>query len=154
MSSDEGFENIDRDEVEMGMEAQATNNESKNRMISDLQEYIKTNGKKSTFVGWIAHTDDESIRINPRLRYEDSIQRIAWNDTIKIERSLFRSGNSGLQLPESRAIIATPAHENCGWPGKDKQGGAKKINRRKSRKGKKPKKPKKRKTRKTRRGRK
>ena len=153
MSSDEGFENIDRDEVEMGMEAQATNNESKNRMISDLQEYIKTNGKKSTFVGWIAHTDDESIRINPRLRYKDSIQRIAWNDTIKIERSLFRSGNSGLQLPESRAIKATDAHADCGWPKTPLTivASAKKINRRKSRKGKKPKK---RKTRKTRRGRK
>ena len=156
MNFEKDMQIIDRDDVEMEQEVDNTNNISKQGMIESIMNYIDTNKKKSTFEGWIAHTERESIRINPRLRYEDSSHRNAWNNTINIEGSTWRKGYKVYGLPESSAIIGSSEHATCGWPKTPLTivASAKKINRRKSRKGKKPKKPKKRKTKKTRRGRK
>ena len=146
-SMEEGFEIIDEDE-QMAAMMEESNKKSIELMKDNLEKYLKKNRSNSTFKLWIAESDPDSVRINPRLRYKDSIQRKIWNESDGIK--LFELD----QLPE---LTPKESHATCGWPSGPNitVGKAKKRKTRKIRKQKrKSRKVKKQKGRKTRRGRK
>uniref|UniRef100_A0A6C0AXN1 Uncharacterized protein n=1 Tax=viral metagenome TaxID=1070528 RepID=A0A6C0AXN1_9ZZZZ len=134
---EEEFEEItDMDAAEAAIAE--SNAQSIQALNDDLQSYLKLNRTNSTFKGWLAEYSPEDVRINPRLRYEDSVQRNIWNNS---------NANKMFGAPLVPPLTPHESHQSCGWPsGPDSRGlfgGSKSKKLRKSRKSKRTKKTKK-----------
>ena len=110
---DEEFEEItDMDAAEAAIAE--TNALSIQALNDDLQSYLKLNRTNSTFKGWLAEYSPEDVRINPRLRYEDSVQRNIWNNS---------NANKTFGAPLVPPLTPHESHQSCGWPsGPDSRG--------------------------------
>ena len=106
----EDFEIIGEDEqmaAMMNEMADISNKQSLDLMKDNLNQYLKKNRSISTFKSWIAESDPDSIRINPRLRYKDSIQRKIWNES---------KGIKDFVLDKVSELTPNENHSSCGWP--------------------------------------
>ena len=121
-----------------------TNAQSIQALNHDLQSYLKLNRTNSTFKGWLAEYSPEDVRINPRLRYENSVQRNIWNNS---------NANKIFGAPLVPPLTPHQSHQSCGWPSGPELrrfvGGSKSKKLRKSKRTKRTKKTKMRKRRKT-----
>lgn len=141
LHEEEALELVDGMEAMMGEMAHAAQEQAAKELEYSLVRYIKKNRHDSTFKGWIAESDPESVRINPRLRYADSHQLRIWNNS---------EGVKTFGLSKVGVLSKDELHDDhalCGWPPGPKKNTGSAKKRKQKRKSRRVKKEKKRKTR-------